>query len=92
MEVLDGGYLEIGCDGMQDEGVGAIGVVLLGNADRSWADNVGEAAESVGKFVGILESASEELVLGVTGSRGDEFEVERGDGRGDFESVEMDVE
>ena len=83
--------MEIGSDGMQGEGIGTMSVVLLGNADGAGANNAGEAAEGVGKLVGILETAGEELVLGVAGPGGDELEVKGGDGCGDFEGVEMGV-
>lgn len=84
--------LEIGCDGGEGDGIGAVGIELVWDAEASGADDAREAAEGIGEFVGVFETALEELVLGVAREGGDEFEVEFFGGSGGFEGIEMSVE
>lgn len=62
------------------------------DAEASGTDDSGEAAEGVGEFIGILKTASKELVLGMTGESGDEFEMEFLHGSGSFDRIKMSVE
>ena len=81
-KVADGDYFgnrgcfEVGDDGTERDDIGTVGVELVGNTEVSGTDDGGEAAEGVGEFIGVLEAALEELVLGVAREGGDEFEVE----------------
>jgi hypothetical protein len=65
---------------------------LMWDTETTGADDGGEAAEGVGKFVGILEALLEELMLGVAREGRDEFKVESPHGGGGFDEVEVGVE
>lgn len=88
----DGGRFEIGRDRTERDNIGSVGVELVRDAEVPGAHDGGEAAEGVGEFVGVLEAAREELVLGVAWEGGNEFEVEFGHGGGGFNGIEVGVE
>jgi hypothetical protein len=62
-EEADGRYFgdkrgfEIGRDGGEGDGIGAMGVEVVRDAEVAGADDGGEAAEGVGEFVGVFEAA-----------------------------------
>lgn len=58
---------KIGGDRRERDDVGTMGVELVRDAEAVGTNDAGEAAEGVGEFIGILEAALKELVLGMTG-------------------------
>ena len=97
-EMVNGGNFgngrgfEIERDGCEGDDIGAVGVELMRDAEMVWPDDSGEPAQGVGEFVGIFETAREELVLGVAREGWDEFKVEFLHGCGGFDGIEMSVQ
>ena len=69
-----------------------MGVEELGGAEAMGAEEGFDAGEGVGEFVGVAEGVFEEVVLGLGGEGGEEFEGEGDDGGGGREGVEVGVE
>lgn len=83
---------KIGGGRREGDDIRAMGVELMRNANAVWSNDFGEATESVGEFVGILEAPRKKLMLGVTRESWNEFKVEFFDGCGGFEGFQMRVE
>ncbi|MDB4418806.1 hypothetical protein N9275_00510 [bacterium] len=64
----------------------------LWNSELIDPDNSTQALQGIGELMGILESALEELVLGVTWERRTQPEVALGHRRGDADALEMGVQ